>query len=414
MTSGMCQLVKQCAVIFLIGSEKICVRHVHQVLVAAEDRSRTISFCRRELSNGEGGYYSSIDADSENEEGKFYVWTNQEIDKLLGEDADLFKRFYGVTQLGNWEHEKNVLKMSHNINELSEEFDISLDDLSQRINQGRQILFLERENRIRPALDDKTLTSWNALMITGLAHAYEALGVEQYRDLAIGCGEFIIKSLSESDHLKRTYKKGKASINGFLDDYAFTIAGFLSLYRITFNTEWIIKADELTKKTIELFNNEKSGLFNFKSTSDHKLFVEKQIVEDNVIPAGNSEMAKNLFILGKLLDKAEYLVNSEEMVLKLEPRIKEHAAFYYNWFDQYRLSASELSEIAIVGNDYESKLKEMANEFLPTSIILGGKDETLPLLRGKIKLNETLIYVCVDKLCKQPQKNVKESLIEIK
>ena len=125
-------------------------------------------------------------------------------------------------------------------------------------------------------------------------------------------------------------------------------------------------------------------------------------------------MAKNLFILGKLLDKAEYLVNSEEMVLKLEPRIKEHAAFYYNWFDQYRLSASELSEIAIVGNDYESKLKEMANEFLPTSIILGGKDETLPLLRGKIKLNETLIYVCVDKLCKQPKKNVKESLLEIK
>lgn len=374
----------------------------------------TIAFCERELRSEEGGYISAIDADSEGEEGKFYVWTEKEIDEILdAQSALIFKAFYDVKKEGNWEHGKNVLKMSQSPNKLAEDFKLTVDEVGASIKASRDALFLEREERIRPQDDDKLLTSWNALMISGLSHAYEATGSEKYRTLALETANFIISRLMQDGQLQRTYKNGLATINGFLDDYTFTISAFRDLYAITFDINWLNEAERLLKTVLEKFFDETAGFFNFKSSEDTALFVKKQVLEDNVIPAGNSEMANNLFYLGSLLDKADYSELAAKMVLALAPRIEEHAAFYYNWFDLYLTNSTRFSEIAITGQEYESKRHDLSSEFLPNAIILGGDVENLPLLKGKLQKDNTLIYVCKDKACLMPVRDVPGALEQL-
>ena len=368
----------------------------------------TIAFCQRELGASDGGFISAIDADSEGVEGKFYVWSASDIDKELGEDSPLFKSFYGVTPEGNWEENRNVLKMSKPLNELTREFGLSENKIGEKISLSREKLFKAREKRVRPAADDKILTSWNALMISGLTHAFEATGKESYRDLAIETANFLQDNLMDSSHLLRTSKNGMAKINAFLEDYAFMISAYIRLYSITFNKEWIEHAEHLLKIVIEEYSLPKSEFFNFKSSKDEELFVSKQVLEDNVIPAGNSEIARNLFYLGTLLENQDYLDMSEKLVLRLEPRILEHAAFYYNWFELYSLNSSKFLEIAIFGNDWLPKLLDLGQIFVPYSIVLGGRTEDFNLLNGKLKQDRTLIYVCLDKTCQSPADVVSE------
>jgi uncharacterized protein YyaL (SSP411 family) len=370
--------------------------------------NETIAFCLRELQSDEGGFISAIDADSEGEEGKFYVWTAQEIDEVLEGHSPLFKALYGVTAEGNWEQGKNVLKMTEPIDQLVKEHGLSAEEIGRQIAASRELLFNAREKRIRPTADDKILTSWNALMVSGLTHAYEASGNEVYRELARDTAKFLMSSLWDGNQLKRAYKDGKATINGFLDDYAFMISALIRLYAITFDKEWIEGAESLLRVVIRDFSNEKSGFFNFKSIKDKELFVRKQVLEDNVIPAGNSEMAKNLFFLGTLLENQQYLELSKRLTLLLEPRISEHAAFYYNWFDLYSLNSSKFLEIAIMGEDWDNKRLELARQFIPYHLVSGGHSEIFELLKGKLIDGKTLIYVCLDKTCQAPSENFAE------
>lgn len=374
----------------------------------------TIDFCIRELGSAENGYYSSLDADSEGEEGKFYVWTADEVDQVLGDESEVFKAYYGVTPRGNWEEGKNILKISTSLSGIIKKFNLSEAELIKSINQSRAKLLEERGSRIRPGLDDKILTSWNGLMISGLAHAYEATGREEYRERALLSGKFIWDNMWSGSHLYRNRKNGKSSINGFLDDYAFTIMAFNDLYRISFDETWLARVEELVKVTMDSYYDEKSGLFQFKSAADDPLYVKKAVIEDNVIPAGNSAMAINLFNLGHLLYNEEYLEMSVNMLATASENMLKHSAFYYNWFDLYQMNLVDPFEVAIIGDDYDAKRKLMIKEFLPSTLILGGTNEgNLELLKGKLVADKTMIYVCVNKTCQLPVEEASQALEQI-
>jgi uncharacterized protein YyaL (SSP411 family) len=371
----------------------------------------TIEFCTRELGSDENAYYSSLDADSEGEEGKFYVWTAEEVDRVLGANNEAFKTYYGVTNRGNWEDGKNILKINTSLADLAKKFSLSENELLEIINRSRAKLLEERGSRIRPGLDDKILTSWNGLMISGLTHAYEAIGKEAYRQRAVAGGKFIWENMWSGDYLYRNRKNGQSNINGFLDDYAFTIMAFNDLYRITFDEIWLDRVAELVKVTMQSFYNEKSGLFQFKSADDDPLYVNKAVIEDNVIPAGNSAMAINLYNLGHLLYNEKYLAMSGNMLATASENMLKHSAFYYNWFDLYQMNLVEPFEVAIMGKDYDDKRKTLIKEFLPSTLILGGTAEgKLELLKGKLVADKTMIYVCVNKTCQLPVEEAAQAL----
>jgi len=375
----------------------------------------TINFCSTELMAEENGYFSSLDADSEGEEGKFYVWTYEEINQLLGSEATVFNKYYGVTKGGNWEDNQNVLKISTALDDLAKKFDQPENKIKTSIDNSRMVLFNARKSRIRPALDDKILTSWNGLMVSGLAHAYEALGNEDYRTKAVATGEFIWDNMWDDGKLFRNRKNGKSTINGFLDDYAFSIMAFTDLYQVTFNKMWLDRAVTLTKATLNSFYDKKSKFFQFKSASDDPLYIKKSVIEDNVIPSGNSAMAINLFVLGHLTYNEQYLKMSTEMVKISADRMLQHPAFYYNWFDLYQMNLMDPFEVAIVGDDHNHIRKELSRAFLPSTILLGGAtDENLELLKSKLVAGKTMIYVCVNKTCQLPVENVNIALEQMK
>jgi len=231
----------------------------------------TIDFVERELTDNSGGFYSSLDADSEGEEGKFYVWKKEEIDKLLGSDAELFCDYYSVEEGGNWEN-KNIFFISEEKSDLLEKYGMEEKEFDNKIAGMKNILLKEREKRIRPGLDDKILTSWNALMICGYVDAYSAFSEKKFLDAALMNGNFILNNLMKEDsRLDRNFKESKSSINAFLDDYAYTIEAFIKLYEVTFDETWLNKAKSLTDYALQHFNDNESGFFFFTSDEECKM-----------------------------------------------------------------------------------------------------------------------------------------------
>ena len=374
----------------------------------------TIAFCNRELAEGNGAYYSSLDADSEGEEGKFYVWRENEVDKILGPDDNHFKEYFDITSSGNWEF-KNVLRIRRDIDKFCAERDLDKATFEVEVKKGIKKLFKAREQRVRPALDDKTLTEWNALMVTGLCDSFEALGEDTYRNDALKTGNFIWNTLWDGERLHRNYKEGKVSINGFIDDYAATIQAFIKLYQITFNEEWLMRANKLTETSFKNFFDHDSGLFRYKSSSDKQLYVAKTPIEDNVIPSGNSTMALNLYALGHYLYNEEYLNHARTMLTSAEAYLVQYAAFYYNWFALYQKLLQEPYEVAIVGDEAEKIRAQLAKEYLPNSLLLGGVTEgNLELLKMKLVEGKTMIYVCRNKTCQLPVETMEEALEQMR
>ena len=364
----------------------------------------TIEFIQRELTSKEGAFYSSLDADSENEEGKFYVWTKNELQKILGEKADIIIEYYNVTEEGNWENGTNILLKSDNDKKIAEKYEITEQELGLRITQAKKILLKDREKRIRPGLDDKILTSWNALMLKAYVDAYRVFDDEKYLEAAIKNADFInLKIKSADGSLFRNYKNGKASINAFLDDYAFTIESFILLYQATFNEKWLFEALELVQYSIAHFYNKTSGMFYYTSNLDPALIARKMEISDNVIPASNSSMAKNLFVLGKYFSNDEYIRMSKKMLKMVGQNTVKNGAYFANWNILMAWFINDPFEVAIVGENYEAKRKEFDKHYLPNVFLSGGvKEGNLPLLENKLVKGQTTIYVCKNKTCKLP------------
>ncbi|MCF8388654.1 MAG: thioredoxin domain-containing protein, partial [Bacteroidales bacterium] len=292
----------------LYDNAQLVSLYAHTWQVIEEDRyeeviAETLAFVKRELTSEEGGFFSSLDADSEGEEGKYYTWTEDELKEILDQDFELIKDYFNVTKDGNWEG-TNVFWVTRKNLWFLDKYKITLKEFKQKVNSAKEKLLKAREKRVRPALDDKILTSWNAMMLKAYVDAFRVFDRKEYLEVAIRNAEFIAdKMYRKEGGLFRNYKNGKASINAFLDDYAMSIQAMISLYQATFDEKWLGFALELNSHVMQHFFDSKSGMFYYTSDQDEALVVRKMELADNVIPASNSVMAHNLFLLGALYGK---------------------------------------------------------------------------------------------------------------
>lgn len=371
----------------------------------------TLDFVKRELTSPEGAFYSSLDADSEGEEGKFYVWTTNEIKEILKEDAQLFIDYYGITAEGNWEEGKNI----PDVNYAKEEFPVN-EEINQKLISVNKKLFAEREKRVRPGTDDKILTSWNALMTKGFIDAYRAFGEKSFFEAAKQNIDFLLKNLcSENNNVCRNYKNGEATIHGFLDDYAFLVSALIGFYEVSFDESYLLKAKDFTEYVENHFYDENSGMFLFTDDQYSELIARKMEVTDNVIPSSNSEMAKNLFVLSLYFDEEKYEKQAIQLVKNVFEDVKKNVGYYSNWGLAANRQIFTAIEIAIVGQSWQKKLSELQKTFLPGVIYSGGEsNNNLPLLQNKNVDGKTLIYVCKNKSCQLPVENVEDAMEQVR
>ena len=375
----------------------------------------TLDFVAREMTSEEGAFYSSLDADSEGEEGKFYVWTATEIDEQLGSTAELFKEYYQVTKSGNWEEGKNILYVDQSDSAFASHHQLSVTALQEKLQQGRAVLFRARSQRVRPGLDDKSLTAWNALMLNGYVDAYRAFGESAFLEMALKNAHFLQeKVIGDDGAMTRNYKEGQTNIAAFLDDYSFVIAAFINLYQATFDEAWLNKAHQLQEYALQQFYDDESGLFYYTSHEHTALIARKKEVSDNVIPASNSVMAKNLYRLGLLFYEDSYVEKAKVMLAQVQKNVEEYPNFYANWGSLLGHLVHQPYEVAIVGDQYATKRAELDRQYLPNTLLLGGKTEgELVLLENKLVDGQTTIYVCQEKLCQLPVTEVPKAIQQI-
>ncbi len=376
----------------------------------------SLEFVEREMTGKEGQFYSAIDADSEGEEGKFYVWTKAEMEKLLGADADLFLKAFDISQEGNWEHGNNVLIREESWEEIAAKNDLSREELLDKWSKAKEILLTEREKRERPGLDDKALTSWNALMLQGYIDAYKAFADVAFLDKAIRNAEFLDKNmLSEDGALIRNYKDGKSVINAFLDDYALLSSAYLSLYEVTFNEKWLSKSKLINDYALKNFSDEANAMLFYTSSKDEKLIARKKEVSDNVIPASNSLMANNLFNLAKHYDDASYYEKAETMLSFVRDDLEKYGLYYSKWSALLIKFNYPVIELAISGKEANGLRMEMDKNYLPLALRMGSEKESdLPLLENKFIEGQTTIFVCRNKVCDLPVTEVDKAIQQIR
>ncbi len=379
----------------------------------------SIGFVQEELSDESGGFYSSLDADSLNEnneleEGAYYVWTKAALEQLLGADFALFKDYYNINSYGEWE-ENYVLIRDKSDQEIADKHSISVEKLKERLSKSLSVLKQARGNRKKPRLDDKILTSWNGLLLKGLVDAYRYMGDKNHLDMALKNARFIeSKMLRTSGGLFRNHKNGKSTINGFLEDYAATIEAFIALYEVTFDQKWLDHAKGLTDYTLVHFNDDVSGMFFFTSDEDESLIRRTIETNDNVISASNSIMANNLLKLHKVFPKEEYGERAHRMVKNVQDNFDKNGQSFANWMHLVLYENLNFYEIAIVGEEYKKLGQEIASHYIPNSILVASEKEGgIDLLKNRYNEGQTLIYVCIEGTCKLPVAEAQQALNSI-
>ena len=380
---------------------------------------KTLSFVERELMNSEGGFYCALDADSLNpekhlEEGAFYVWKILDLKSIIVDDFELFSQVFNINTFGLWEDENYVLIQSLSLEEIANNNKMPLSELESKKKNWEQKLYLEREKRSKPRVDDKCLTSWNAIMLKGFVDAYKALEDRKYLDLALQNAQFIIKNLWSSEgNLFHNYKNNKSTINGYLEDYSSVIAAFISLYEVTLDEKWLLNAKQLTDYSLEHFYDEKIGFFAFTSNLDEALIASHFETEDNVIPASNSVMGKNLFHLDIYFNHSYYEKVSQRMLQNIMPGV-DYPSAYSNWMDLTLNFSEDNKELAICGNlalEYCSKIN---NLYLPNMVLAGiEKVSNLPFLKDRFVANQTLFYLCQNKTCLIPSSDFQKIISDL-
>jgi uncharacterized protein YyaL (SSP411 family) len=381
---------------------------------------KTLKFVEKEWLTKDGSFYSALDADSLNhenhlEEGAFYVWTKTELQKLLQDDCELFSIVFNVNDFGFWEHDNYVLIQNQSLEKIALQQNISIEALEKKKKSWEQILYIEREKRSKPRLDDKCLTSWNAIMLKGFVEAYKAIGTKSYLKIALQNANFIINTIWSSEgNLKHSYKDGKATINGFLEDYAHVIEAFISLYEVTFDEKWLQNAKQLTDYTFDNFYDEKAQFFSFTSHQDEALIVSHFEVEDNVIPASNSVMADALFKLSIYFNNSYYEKVCQQMVQNIIPTVDYPSAFS-NWLNVLLHFSEQNKELAICGSNPMDYLEKINQNYFPNIVIAGSSSvSNLPFLENRFSEKETLFYLCQNKTCDVPKSDYDEIIKQIK
>jgi uncharacterized protein YyaL (SSP411 family) len=375
---------------------------------------QTVNWVRRELTNPEGGFYSSLDADSEGEEGKFYVWTREELRAVLGDEEPLAAAYYQCTGLGNWEHGRNILHRRQTNDEFAQQHNLEPHVLAKLIHGWQKSLLAARARRPRPGLDDKVLTGWNALMLSGLLAAYRAFGEPEFLNFSLRNAEFLQANLRQGPRLLRTWKNGRATISGFLEDYALVIEAYVSLYEATFAESWLREAEELTRYVLDNFFDPAEQQFFYTDASAEPLIARPKELFDNVIPASNSVMAHNLLRLGRHLENADYQALSATLLAPVQALAVKDPQHLANWASLYAALLRPGAEVAIVGPQAEVFRQQLERHFLPHDVLAGALQASeLPLLQGRGDGDQTTIYVCRDRACQLPVRSVAEALAQL-
>ncbi len=405
------QLVSLYADAYLISQKEIYKETVYN----------TLDFIEKELTNTEGAFYSALDADSNTpeghlEEGAFYIWTKKELKAILAKDFELFASYYNINDFGFWEEEKYNLIRKKSDADFARQHEIALDVLKSKVRTWKKALFEHRADRERPRLDDKTLTSWNALMLKGYLDAYRVFGEDKFLNIATKNAHFIKnKQLRSDGGLNHNYKNGKSSINGYLEDYAAVIDAYITMYECTMNEEWLQISKNLMDYCFAHFFNKTTHMFFFTSDMDESLITRKTEIHDNVIPASNSIIARNLFKLGHYFHDKSYGKTAHKMLNNVKQELQEYPSGYSNWLQLYTDISSSFFEVAIVGKNAQEKINEIQQHYLPNKLIAASNiDSDLPLLKHRYQSEKTLIYVCVDGTCKLPVFSSEEAISQMK
>jgi len=369
----------------------------------------TLDYICKEMRHGDGGFYSSQDADSEGEEGKFYVWSADEVRDILGDDASLFMQVYDVTDGGNWE-EQNILRLSIRASDVAAQSALDEAEIKVRIAAARRKLYEVRSKRIWPGLDDKVLTAWNGLMLGAFAEAAQALDRTDYRDIATANAEFLHATMRADDgRLLRTWKAGsQAKYNAYLEDYAFLADGLLALYQTTFDTRWFLWARELADAMLEHFADTEKGGF-YDTRDDHEQLIHRpKDLQDNAIPSGNAMAAHVLLKLGLLSGEATYWDTAERATRSVGKLMAQYPSGFGEWLNAASLIMGESREIALVGSEEQvaALLSVVRTGYRPLQVVACGKptgDETVPLLANRSQVNDSgTAYVCRGFACEMP------------
>ncbi len=377
----------------------------------------TIDFVSRELTSPEGVFYSALDADSEGEEGKFYVWREREIDELLGADAPLIKHYYQVGKKGFWERGNNILLRSSDDASFAQSLDLKLQDLKKVVDRSKQKLMAARSKRVRPGLDDKVLVSWNALMIKGLADAYAAFAEEEFLDKATRAADFILQNAMQADGMVyRSLIGGKAAIPGFLEDYALLATALTRLYEVSQQLKYLEAAKQLAIYVLTNFSVDGTHLFAFSPIGGEKLAAPHYEFHDNVIPASNSVMARVLFYLANIYEEPVWGQRSSLMLSDMRKRLDKYSSSFSNWGMLLLHHIVPFFTVAIAGPEAVVKAKTLAGNYLPNAIVAAGAEtgdiEKVPLLSRHYTEN-SLINVCSFGTCQTPVKTAQEALKQL-
>ena len=378
-----------------------------------EAATETLEWVEREMTNPTGGFYSALDADSEGEEGKFYVWDKSEIDEALGSDSAYFCEFYGVSASGNWEG-KNILHRKETAEAFATRKQIEVADFKKIVKAGRQKLLARRAERVRPGLDDKVLLDWNALMVTALSKAYKAFDVDAYQIRVQKNLDFLLEKFSRKDGTGffHSYKNGVAKYDAFLDDYAFLIAALLDVYEITFKTAYLDKARELSEFVIQNFFDSEENQFYFTSVTQEKLIVRRKSVYDSATPSGNAVMLLNLQKLAIIFDRQDFQNIADQMLDSIRSAVTVYPASFAKWAQAILNRLHPFKEIAVVGEKAMDWGADIRKYFFPNALIMADKkeEERFAMLRGRAVEGETRIYVCENYVCRAPYASLEEFL----
>lgn len=368
----------------------------------------TVQWLEREMLDESGGFYSALDADSEGEEGKFYVWSYDEIMELAGPDESMIAAYYDVQKNGNWEG-KNALRVVRTDDDMLEEFHLSPMKFENKINSFKAAALNKRQERVRPGLDYKIIAGWNGLTLNGLCQAYQALQDSSILDLAKRNVEFIKDQLIKKERLHRFPDK---QMEGFLEDYAAIIQGFMTYYETTLNREYLELANMLLTRVDEVFYDETEKLYYFSADESANLIARKKELFDNVIPSSNSIMAWNLIHLGTHFYDDEMIKKGKSILAQVKDLIVSEPEYLSNW-GVLALEVSDMfTEVIVVGPKANDFVNQINQQFIPNKIITGTtKEIEVPPFEMKTTVNgETTIYVCHNKTCRRPVTSVAEAL----
>ncbi|MFH6604451.1 thioredoxin domain-containing protein [Maribacter algicola] len=369
----------------------------------------TIEFLEREMYNGEGGFYAAIDADSEGEEGKFYVWKADELKDILQDDFRLFSEYYNIRPETVWENDNYVLYKEVENVDFAKSNNVSESDMANAGSRWKKSLLDQRMTRVRPSIDDKIITSWNALLINGYLDAHKAFGNTEFLDKAKEIFGYLRQNNYQEKELVHAFKKGSKRNTGFVEDYAFVIDAALSLYGVTLEEVYLDFAYELQETAQKDFFDQASKMFHFNK--GHELISRIIKTNDGVLPSPNAIMAGNLLKLGHIGYDLELIEGSEVMLANMAGVMQTDLAGFAKWGQLSMAFTHPYFEVAVVGDQALSLVTAFNENYIPNAIVVGSAEPSnLPLFKDRFDEESTFIYVCQNSTCKLPVKTVAEAI----